>query len=350
MHEECGLFGIDAPGEEVANLTYFGLYALQHRGQESAGIAVSDGSTIRVHKDVGLVAQAFDEAALERLVGHLALGHTRYSTTGSNRLENAQPMLVTHPQLGRVAIGHNGNLTNSATLRRDLEQDGVRFKTSSDTEVIAELVARTPGLDLVSVLRRALPRLQGAYCLLVMTQDTLVGVRDPLGIRPLCLGRLPEGGAIIASESCALDTVGAELVREIEPGEAVVLGFGEPKAERLMPSTRKATCMFEFIYFARPDSKLQGQSLYEARRNMGRQLALEAPADADIVISLPDSGTPAAVGYAEQSGIPYSRGPDQESLHHANVHPAERAAAQCGHQAQVQSTQGDPPGQARRAR
>ncbi|GAC1481556.1 MAG: amidophosphoribosyltransferase [Candidatus Dormibacteria bacterium] len=308
MHEECGLFGIDAPGEEVANLTYFGLYALQHRGQESAGIAVSDGSAIRLHKDVGLVAQAFDEASLERLTGHLALGHTRYSTTGSNRLENAQPIMVTHPQLGVIAIGHNGNLTNAAALRAGLETDGARFKTSSDTEVIAELIARTPGLDLISVLRRTLPRLQGAYCLLILTNDTLVGVRDPLGIRPLCLGRLPEGGSIIASESCALDTVGADLVREIEPGEAIVLGTGAPRAEQLMPSVRKATCMFEFIYFARPDSRLQGHSLYEARRNMGRQLALEAPAEADIVISLPDSGTPAAVGYAEQSGIPYSEG------------------------------------------
>ena len=308
MHEACGLFGIDAPGEEVANLTYFGLYALQHRGQESAGIAVSDGSAIRVHKDVGLVAQAFDEASLERLTGHLALGHTRYSTTGSNRLENAQPIVVSHPQLGTIAIGHNGNLTNATALRTGLEEDGVHFKTSSDTEVIGELLARTPGLDILSVLRRALPRLQGAYCLLVLTTDRLVGIRDPLGIRPLCLGRLPDGGSIIASESCALDTVGAGLVREVEPGEAIELGRGAPRAEQLLPSVRKATCMFEFIYFARPDSRLQGQSLYEARRNMGRQLALEAPADADIVIPIPDSATPAAVGYAEQSGIPFSEG------------------------------------------
>ncbi|MDQ6710886.1 MAG: amidophosphoribosyltransferase [Candidatus Dormibacteraeota bacterium] len=308
MKEECGLFGINAPGEEVANLTYFGLYALQHRGQESAGIATSDGATIRVHKDVGLVSQVFDESSLEGLVGYLALGHTRYSTTGSNRLVNAQPIVVTHPQLGMVAIGHNGNLTNSTALRSALEAEGVCFKTSSDTEVIGELLVRTPGSDLVAVLRRALPRLQGAYCLLVLTADTLVGVRDPLGIRPLCLGRLPEGGAIIASETCALDTVGAELVREIDPGEAVVLSGGEPRAEQVMPSVRKATCMFEFIYFARPDSRLQGHSLYEARRNMGRQLAHEAPADADMVISIPDSATPAAVGYAEQSGIPYSEG------------------------------------------
>ena len=301
MHEECGLFGIEAPGEDVANLTYFGLYALQHRGQESAGIAVSDGRQLRVHKAMGLVAQAFDQAALERLTGQLALGHTRYSTTGSSRLENAQPITVEHPQLGTLA-------TNAQSLRLGLEHEGVRFQTSSDTEVIAELLARTAGSDLLSVLRTALPRLQGAYCLLVLTRDSLVGVRDPLGIRPLCLGRLPDGGGIIASETCALDTVGAEFVREIEPGEAVLLGQGQPAAEQLLPSTRKAMCMFEFIYFARPDSRLQGQSLYEARRNMGRELAREAPADGDIVISLPDSGTPAAVGFAEASGIPYSEG------------------------------------------
>jgi amidophosphoribosyltransferase len=308
MHEACGLFGIDARGEDVANLTYFGLYALQHRGQESAGIAVSDGRQLRMHKNVGLVAQVFDADSLKELTGHLALGHTRYSTTGSNRVANAQPILVEHPQLGTLAIGHNGNLTNAGPLRRDLEDHGATFSTSSDTEVIAALLARTPGTDLVLVLARALPRLQGAYCLLILSRDAIVGVRDPLGIRPLCLGRLPDGGSIIASETCALDTVGAELVREVEPGEAVLLGHGEPQATRVMLSTRKATCMFEFIYFARPDSQLQGQSLYEARRNMGRQLAIEAPADADIVISLPDSGTPAAVGYAEQSGIPFSEG------------------------------------------
>jgi amidophosphoribosyltransferase len=308
MHEECGLFGIDAPGDDVANLTYFGLYALQHRGQESAGIAASDGRQVRVHKDMGLVAQAFDQASLERLTGHLALGHTRYSTTGSNRLENAQPIMVEHPDLGALALAHNGNLTNAQALRQGLEQDGVRFTTSSDTEVIAELLARTSGSDLLTVLRRALPRLQGAYCLLVLSSNSLAAVRDPLGIRPLCLGRLPDGGAIIASESCALDTVGAEFTREIEPGEAVLLGQGPPRAEQLLPSVRKAMCMFEFIYFARPDSHLQGQSLYEARRNMGRELAREAPAEGDIVISLPDSGTPAAVGFAEASGIPYSEG------------------------------------------
>ncbi len=308
IHEACGLFGIDARGEDVAHLTYFGLYALQHRGQESAGIAVSNGTELRMHKDIGLVAQVFDAASLADLKGHLALGHTRYSTTGSNRWENAQPMLVEHPQLGPIALGHNGNLTNATALRRELERTGVAFLTSSDTEVIAQVIARTPGGELMEILRQALPRLQGAYCLLILTRDALAGVRDPLGIRPLCLGRLHEGGSIIASETCALDTVGAEFVREVEPGEAVLLGQGEPRSHQLLPSGPKAMCMFEFIYFARPDSRLQGQSLYEARRNMGRQLAIEAPADADVVISIPDSATPAAVGYAEQSGIPFSEG------------------------------------------
>src|SRR3982074_2498705 len=210
MHEECGLFGIDAAGEDVANLTYVGLYALQHRGQESAGIATSDGRVMRMHKDMGLVAQAFDQASLQGLTGHLALGHTRYSTTGSNRLENAQPIMVEHPQLGTIAIAHNGNLTNTRVLRDELEAHGVRFRTSSDTEVLAGLVAHTSGADIVSVLRRALPRLQGAYCLLFLTNDTLVGVRDPLGIRPLCLGRLAGG--------CRLSRLGARPPRRGGPG------------------------------------------------------------------------------------------------------------------------------------
>jgi amidophosphoribosyltransferase len=308
MHEECGLFGIDAPGEPVATVTYFGLYALQHRGQESAGIAVSDGEHLRAHKDVGLVAQVFDQDSLENLTGHLAIGHTRYSTTGANRVENAQPMLIEHPQVGRIALAHNGNLTNTAALRESLHADGARFTSSTDTELIGALLARTPGSDLPALLRRVLPRLQGAFSLLLLTPDSVVGVRDPLGIRPLCLGRLPEGGSVLASESCALDTVGATFTREVLPGEAVVLRQGRVEAHPIMPSRRTAMCMFELIYFARPDSQLQGQSLYEARRNMGRELAREAPALGDLVISLPDSGTPAAVGYAEQSGIPYSEG------------------------------------------
>ncbi len=308
LREACGIFGLYAPGEEVANITYFGLYALQHRGQESAGIAVGDGTTIRMHKRMGLVAQVFDEPALAQLNGFVALGHTRYSTTGSDRLVNAQPFLVEHPQIGLIALGHNGNLINAVELRRELQERGHGFETSTDTEVILALIAKTPGTDLETVLGRALRRLQGAYCLLLLTPSSLVAVRDPLGIRPLCLGRLSSGGLIAASETCALDTVGAELLREVEPGEVVFLGEGGLVSRRFQESPRKAMCMFEFIYFARPDSVLSGQTLYEARRLMGRELAREAPAPGDLVISLPDSGTPAAVGYADEARIPFSEG------------------------------------------
>ncbi len=315
LHEECGIFGIYGPGEDVSNLTYFGLYALQHRGQESAGIAVSDGTRIRMHKEMGLVSQVFDQDALLDMTGHISLGHTRYSTTGSARLPNAQPMIVDHGQLGPVCFGHNGNLINSRELRDDLTEQGVAFTTATDTEVIGAVLSRTPGDTLETVLRRALPRLEGAYCLLFITNQQLVGARDPLGIRPLCIGRLgdvdaPGGtGYIIASETCALDVVGATFVREVEAGEIVTVdatGLRSAGIPRAVP--RPAMCSFEYIYFARPDSVMQGRSLYDSRVRMGRELADEAPAEADIVISLPDSGTPAAIGYAEQSGIPYVEG------------------------------------------
>jgi amidophosphoribosyltransferase len=315
LHEECGIFGVYGPGEDVANLTYFGLYALQHRGQESAGIAVSDGITIRVHKQMGLVSQVFDQETLLDMPGHISVGHTRYSTTGSTRLPNAQPMLFTHGQIGPVAYGHNGNLTNTAELREEMLEQGVEFTTTSDTEVIGALLSRTPGDSAEIVMRRALPRLEGAYCLLLSTRNQLVAARDPLGIRPLCLGRLgdpdaPGGhGYIVASETCALDVVGAGFVREIEAGEIVVIDAAGVRSEQIhKPVPHHAMCSFEFIYFARPDSVMMGRSLYESRVNMGRELAVEKPADADIVISLPDSGTPAAVGFAEQSGLPYVEG------------------------------------------
>jgi amidophosphoribosyltransferase len=315
LHEECGIFGVYGPGEDVANLTYFGLYALQHRGQESAGIAVSDGEWIRIHKEMGLVAQVFDQDDLRDMRGHISVGHTRYSTTGSTRLPNAQPMLVRHGQLGAIAYGHNGNLINASELRAGLIEQGVEFTTTTDTEVIGAVMSRTAGADLDTVLRRALPRLDGAYCLLLCSRTQLAAARDPLGIRPLCIGRLgnPKGpggaGYIVASETCALDVVGATFVREVEPGEIVVIderGLRSRRIPRIVP--RRAMCSFEFIYFARPDSVMKGRQLYEARVNMGRELAAEAPADADIVISLPDSGTPAAVGYAEASGIPFVEG------------------------------------------
>ncbi|HXZ98849.1 MAG TPA: amidophosphoribosyltransferase [Candidatus Binatia bacterium] len=315
MHEECGLFGVFAPGEDVANLTYFGLYALQHRGQESAGIAVSNGLDIVMHKDMGLVSQVFDTEVMQDLAGDIAIGHTRYSTTGSPRLPNAQPMRFEHSQIGPVVLAHNGNLINAGDIRAELAGEGLEFVSTSDTEVLGRLLTRTPGRSLDAVLRRSLPRVHGAYCLLLLTRDSLVAARDPLGIRPLCLGRYgdaeaPGGsGYIITSETCALDVIGANFVCEIDPGEIVTIDAAGMRSTKI-PSeqTKRAMCSFEFIYFARPDSVMQGESLYEARREMGRELARESPAEADVVITLPDSGTPAAIGFAEESGIPFAEG------------------------------------------
>ena len=315
MHEECGLFGVFAPGEDVANLTYFGLYSLQHRGQESAGIAVSNRLDILMHKEMGLVSQVFDAESMGNLVGDIAIGHTRYSTTGSPRLPNAQPMRFEHGQIGPVVLAHNGNLINAGEIRAELAGDGVEFVSTSDTEVLGRLLVRTPGRSLEAVLRRALPRLHGAYCLLFLTRDSLVAARDPLGIRPLCLGRYgdPEApggsGYIIASETCALDVVGANFVCEIDPGEIVTIDSSGMRSTRVpTEQPKRAMCSFEFIYFARPDSVMQGRSLYEARRQMGRELARESPVAADVVITLPDSGTPAAIGFAEEAGVPFAEG------------------------------------------
>ena len=307
-HDECGVFGIYAPGQDVANVTYFGLYALQHRGQESAGITASDGQKLTTVKDMGLVAQVFDEPSkMAALHGDLAIGHTRYSTTGSNKLANAQPMVYEHPQIGPIAMGHNGNLTNYRQLRDELEDKGVEFETSSDTEVILRLIGQTPGPDLKTVLRRSLPRLEGAFSLIFITRDSIAGVRDRLGFRPLCLGST-EGGSILASETCALDTVRAKFIREIEPGEVVIINKNGVDSFLAQISLRKAACMFEFIYFARPDSQMMGKNLYEARRRMGKELARQRHTEADVVISLPDSGTPAAHGFAEEAGIPLREG------------------------------------------
>ena len=315
MHEECGIFGVFHPGEDVANLTYFGLYSLQHRGQESAGIAVSDGRRIQMRKEMGLVSQVFDQDDIERLAGHIAIGHTRYSTTGSPRLPNAQPMSFEHPTLGPILIAHNGNLVNVHGLRRELTDAGAVFETTSDTEVLGTLLTHTPGETLEEVLSVALPRLEGAYCLLFLTRNALAAARDPLGIRPLCLGRFgdveaPGGtGYVIASETCALDVIGATFICEVEPGEIVSVDRSGMRSTKIPhTATRRAMCSFEFIYFARPDSVMMGESLYEARRRMGRELACESPADGDLVITLPDSGTPAAVGFADESGLPFAEG------------------------------------------
>lgn len=312
--EECGVFGIVAPGEEVANITYFGLYSLQHRGQESAGITVSDGNELRTVKDVGLVAQVFDDPnVLEDLRGDLALGHTRYSTTGASNLVNVQPMVCEHPQIGPIAIAHNGNLTNYQQLREELESDGVVFDSSSDTEAILKLVVTTPGPDMKTVLSRALPRLKGAYSLVFLTRDSIIGVRDTLGVRPLCIGQLENGGYVVASETCALDTIRAKHDRDVDPGEVVLID--SHGVTGFIPQTpcRKATCMLEFIYFARPDSEIMGRNLYEARRRMGRELARQdlrepEPITADVVVDVPESATPAAHGYAEELGVPFRQG------------------------------------------
>jgi len=311
LHEACGVFGVYAPSEDVARLTYFGLYALQHRGQESAGIATTDGWGLRVFRDMGLVAQVFNEPAMIALRGtesRAAIGHTRYSTTGSNRACNAQPLEVTDPQLGPLALAHNGNIVNALELRTELAAQGIAFEGTSDSEVIAVALAHTPGPDWVTRLRTLMPRLQGAYSLTLLTPRALYAVRDPFGIRPLCLGRLAGGAWVVASESCALQTVGAKFEREVLAGEIVQIDADGLTAWETAPGHAQALCVFEYIYFARPDSNIGGRPNYIVRQAMGRQLALEHPAAADIVIGVPDSAIPAAIGYAQQAGLPYTEG------------------------------------------
>lgn len=307
--EACGVFGVYAPGEDVARITYFGLYALQHRGQESAGIATADHGEIHLHRQMGLVAQAFTEADLAGLTGAAAIGHTRYSTTGSSRIENAQPLRM-RSSLGPFALGHNGNLTNTLTLRARLVDAGAPLATTSDTELIAHLLANAPGQTFVEKLRVVLPQLEGAYSLVILTPDAVFGVRDPFGVRPLALGRLHEHW-LIASETCAIETVGGEPVRDIRPGEIVEVradGAGGLRSYEGQRSTTSAACLFEYIYFARPDSCISDRSLYLARQRMGARLAQEYPVPADLVIGVPDSATPAAAGYAAARGLPYADG------------------------------------------
>jgi amidophosphoribosyltransferase len=310
----CGLFGIYGH-PNAAELTYYGLYALQHRGQESAGMSVSDGMELRTHKSMGLVAQAFDKATLRSLVGHVALGHVRYSTTGSSTIQNAQPLVVDCVR-GQIAIGHNGNLTNAARLRAELEEQGSIFQTTCDSEIILHLLARPHNGDRVHSLEAVMKRIQGAYSLLIMGEDELIGVRDPFGFRPLCLGKLPvtatEGAAhrvayVLASETCALDLIQAEFVRELAPGEILLINQDGLHSVNPWAGTdqRHSLCIFEYIYFARPDSQLLGRNVAQVRTNLGRQLAREHPVAADLVIPVPDSGNWAAMGFAEQAGIPY---------------------------------------------
>lgn len=304
--ESCGIFGVYAPDEEVTRLTFFALFALQHRGQESSGIATADRGKIRLHTGMGLVSQVFDETVLDRLKGTIAIGHNRYSTTGSSRPANAQPILV-RGRDGELALGHNGNIVNAQYLHQELVDQGYSFFTTTDSEVIANLILASPGKTWEEKIRHAMHRLQGAYSLVILTAESLIGVRDPLGVRPLCLGSL-NGGWVISSESCALDHLGARFHREIEPGEIVVINSSGISSFKGMDSERRALCIFEYIYFARPDSVINGKLLYHARERMGEELAKEHPVDADLVMGVPDSAIPAGIGYAQASGVPFREG------------------------------------------
>ncbi len=302
FHDECGVFGIFGH-EEAAKLTYLGLYALQHRGQESAGIATADGSAILTHKGMGLVQEIFTPEVIGRLSGWLAMGHTRYSTAGDTSLANAQPVVIDCNK-GKLALGHNGNLTNALEWRRKLEHRGSIFQTTSDSEVIVHLIARSSARNLPGALAEALNLVEGAYSLLLLTRDELYAVRDPRGFRPLNLGRL--GGTwVVASETCAFDLIEAEYVREIEPGEMVRISRSGVESIHFAPEKAHQFCIFEHVYFSRPDSLVFGRPVNESRERLGRLLAREHPADADLVVPVPDSGVPAAVGYANQSGIPF---------------------------------------------
>ena len=309
--EECGVFGVWAPGEEVAKLTYYGLYALQHRGQEAAGIAVADGEQVLVYKDLGLVSQVFDEKTLESMSGHVAIGHCRYSTTGAASWDNAQPMFRPTTGGGSVVLGHNGNLVNTQELKRYATTIGIRGytenSTHSDSDIVSTLLAHEAGdggLEEAAV--RLLPRLRGAYCLTFSDENTLYAARDPHGVRPLALGRL-ERGWVVSSETSALDIVGASFVRDIEPGELIAIDADGVRSRKLSEPTPKA-CVFEYVYLARPDSVINQRLVNSARVEIGRKLAVEHPVEGDLVIPVPESGTPAAVGYAQGSGIPFAQG------------------------------------------
>jgi amidophosphoribosyltransferase len=304
--EECGVFGI-FNHQEAANLTYLGLYALQHRGQESCGIVSSDGNSLHSHKSMGLVADVFgDQDIFKQLPGKTAIGHVRYSTTGSSILKNVQPIMVDYSR-GAVAVAHNGNIVNAQLVKDELEAWGSIFQTTMDTEIIVHLLAMSKENSLVDRLTEALNRVEGAYCLLLLTETEMVAVRDPNGFRPLCLGKLGDS-YVVASESCALDLIEAKLVREIEPGEMVVIDNDGITSYFPFQKVQPTPCVFEFVYFARPDSYIFGKNVYMVRKELGRQLARENRLDADIVIPVPDSGVPAALGYAQESGLQFEFG------------------------------------------
>lgn len=328
FHDECGIFGIYAPERDVARLSFFGLYALQHRGQESAGIATCDGRMAYSHKGMGLVSQVFNEDNLRPLQGHMAIGQNRYSTTGGSHLRNAQPYLI-ETIYGPLGVAHNGNLTNALHLRYQLLKRGVGLSSTSDSEIITQMLASPADVWLpssngnghngksesdksqdhwVNRLRALMHSAEGAYSLTLLTREAVYAVRDPLGLRPLCLGQLPNGGYVVASESCALGTIGAEYLREVLPGEILRLDKEGISSFTGKNNQNRALCIFEYVYFARPDSVFEGQVIHEVRQRLGRMLAREAPAEADVIVGVPDSATPAAIGYSLESGIPFTEG------------------------------------------
>lgn len=305
--EECGVYGVYSRTENVSEMTYFGLYALQHRGQESAGIALTDGAWMDVTRGMGLVNEVFRHQLPHMENQYIAIGHVRYSTTGSSLLANTQPLMVNYAG-GKIALAHNGNLTNAAEIRHELEQEGTIFQTSIDSEVFVNLIARSRKESIEERIIESLKKIKGAYCLTIMTENKLIGARDPQGFRPLCLGRLDDGTWILSSETCGLDVNDAEFVRDIKPGEMVVIDDDGVKSYMFGEGEKLASCIFEYIYFARPDSVIDGQSVHAARFKMGQILAREAGFEGDIVISVPDSGTTAATGYAYEAGLPFVEG------------------------------------------
>lgn len=325
IQEECGVFGVFGGGEDVARIAFFGLFSLQHRGQESAGIAVSDGDKIRMHRDMGLVTQVFQEEALAQLPGHIAVGHTRYSTTGSSVLRNVQPMLC-DCDLGTVALAHNGDLINASQIRDELTAQGITFETTNDSEVIIKLIANSCACSIEDAIAEAMKKIRGAYAVLVMTRDKLIGFRDPHGVRPLSIGRLNGSHYVLASETCAFNTIGAQFIREVEPGEIVSIDMAGLTERQGAPLEGRALCVFEFVYFARPDSRMYGKTMHETRRRMGHELAREHPAPgAHIVFPIPDTGTPAAIGLAEASRIPYAEGVIKNRyIHRTFIQPDQR--------------------------
>ncbi len=325
MAEECGVFGIYGAGEDVSRIAFFGLFSLQHRGQESAGIAASDGTRVRMHRDAGLVTQIFHEEALAALKGHAAIGHTRYSTTGSSILRDVQPTLC-DCDFGPVALAHNGDLINSEQLRQEMIAAGVEFETTSDSEVMLKLITTSGKCTIEDAIISAMKRIRGAYSVVALTPDKLIAFRDPFGIRPLSIGHLNGSMYVVASETCAFNTIGADFVREVEPGEIVTIDHNGLTERQAVPLEGRALCVFEYVYFARPDSRMYNQSMHEVRRRMGHELAREHPAPgAHIVFPLPNTGTPAAIGLAEASRIPYAEAVIKNHyIHRTFIQPNQR--------------------------